>query len=131
MRARLWLRPRVGSAAMLEEKGRSVALYDPFFAPDRAALQTQYDFLVCSEVAEHFHQPAEEFVRLNSLLKPGGVLAVMTNLLAPSIDFGGWHYRRDPTHVVFYTEPTMRWLSKRHGWRLERPHKRVTLFWKL
>ena len=62
-------------AALLREAGHTVALYDPFFVPDRTVLDTRYDFITCTEVAEHFHSPAAEFRRLDSLLKPGGWLA--------------------------------------------------------
>lgn len=114
--------------AMLAEHGLQTVLYDPFFAPDEAALSRDYDFILCSEVAEHFHRPGEEFARLAGLLRPGGWLGVMTNLLQETTDFAGWHYRRDPTHVVFYTPATMHWLAARHGWSLVRPSPRVSLF---
>ena len=30
--------------------------------------------------------------------------------------FATWHYRRDPTHVVFYREETFAWLAAHFGW---------------
>jgi hypothetical protein len=42
--------------------------------------------------------------------------------------FDNWHYRRDPTHVVFYREFTFKLLANRFGWHLEIPRKDVALF---
>ena len=47
-------------------------LYDPFFYPDKSVLKAHYDFIACTERAEHFHDPFAEFDRLDSLLKPKG-----------------------------------------------------------
>ena len=41
-------------ADMLRAAGHAMTLYDPFFAPDPAALARTYDFVTCTEVAEHF-----------------------------------------------------------------------------
>ena len=96
--------PGPALAAMLREAGHRVALYDPLFAPDRGVLQATYDFVTCTETAEHFHDPALEFARLDALLRPGGLLGLMTVFQNDDTRFAGWHYRRDPTHVVFYPE---------------------------
>ena len=114
-------------AAMLREAGLHVALYDPFFHPDMAALDRRYDFITCSEVVEHFHQPAHEFRRLNRLLAPGGWLAVMTRFQTDDDRFAQWHYRRDPTHVVFYREATFAHLARLQGWTCEVPSPHVVL----
>lgn len=119
--------PGPALARILEEAGHRVRLYDPFFHPDSSALERRYDFIACSETAEHFHRPAEEFERLDSLLKPGGWLAVMTSFRPADRDFAGWHYRLDPTHVVFYREETFRFLSRRFGWTPEFPAPDVFL----
>src|SRR5690606_24896975 len=65
--------PGPALAAMLGEAGHTMALYDPLFHNDASVLESCYDFITCSEVAEHFHDPAAEFRRLNGLLKPGGL----------------------------------------------------------
>lgn len=120
--------PGPALAQMLEEGGHTVACYDPFYRPDTALLQARYDFVTCTEVAEHFHAPAEEFERLAALLRPGGWLAVMTCFQTDDARFATWHYRRDPTHVVFYREATFAWLAAHLGhWRLEVPAKDVAL----
>ena len=117
-------------AAMLREAGHTVALYDPLFHADSAVLDTTYDFITCTEVAEHFHDPATEFRRLDKLLRPGGWLALMTRFQTDDTRFASWHYRRDPTHVVFYREATLRWLARHHGWQAEVPCANVVLMQK-
>ncbi len=93
--------PASALAVMLREQGHNVALYDPIFAPDETALTQSYDFITCTETAEHFHHPGREFERLEALLRPGGHLAVMTTFQTDDSRFADWHYRRDPPNVVF------------------------------
>lgn len=119
--------PGPALAAMLAEAGHETALYDPFFHPDPAPLAGRYDFVTCSEVAEHFHRPAEEFERLTGLVRPGGWLAIMTCFQSDDGRFRDWHYRRDPTHVIFYREATLRHLADSYGWSCDIPVKDVAL----
>lgn len=119
--------PGPAVAAMMREAGHEVALYDPFFHRDPAVLDEQYDFIACAEVIEHFHRPAEEFAKLDAMLEPGGVLGVMTRFLTDSTTFAQWHYRRDPTHVVFYREQTLRQIAERFGWKCDIPCSNVAL----
>lgn len=103
-------------AVMLGEQGFRVRNYDPFFAPDRAVLERRYDFITCTETAEHFHEPAREFALFQRLLRPGGRLGVMTTMLTDAIDFQKWWYRREISHVSFYGSQTFDWLGRHHGW---------------
>lgn len=119
--------PGPALAAMLREAGHGVALYDPLFEPDEAPLRKTYDAVACTEVAEHFLAPAREFDRLAALLRPGGWLAVMTCFQTEDARFAGWHYRKDPTHVVFYREATLRRLAAQRGLSCEIPVKDVAL----
>ena len=119
--------PGPALAAMLREAGHHVALYDPVFAPDLSVLTDPYDFVTCTEVAEHFHAPARDFARLRALVRPGGWLAVMTTFQTDDARFAGWQYRADPTHVVFYRADTLRHLARLWGWRCEIPVKDVAL----
>lgn len=114
-------------ALMLGEAGHRVALYDPLFHADPEALHGPYDFIACSEAAEHFHHPAEEFDRLDGLLRPGGWLGIMTCFQTDDARFADWHYRRDPTHVVFYREATLRHVAAARGWSCDIPAKDVAL----
>jgi len=119
--------PGPALAAMLREAGHRVALYDPVFAPDPAPLSARHDFVACTEVAEHFHRPGAEFDRLAGLLRPGGWLAVMTCFQTDDARFAAWHYRRDPTHVVFYREETLRHVAAARGLSFHSPAKDVAL----
>lgn len=120
--------PGPALSRMLEKAGLSVALYDPLYYPDRSVFETTYDFITCTEVVEHLHDPNGTFVQLNQWLKPGGLLGVMTCFQTDDAKFANWHYRRDPTHVVFYREQTMRWIARELGWAIEVPVKDVVLF---
>lgn len=122
--------PAPALALMLTENGHTVRLYDPLFLPDLSALGRVYDFITCSEVVEHFHYPADEFARLDRLLRPGGWLAVMTRFLQDEALFPRWHYRRDPTHVVFYKAATFDLIAGRFGWQCELPGPDVVLMHK-
>lgn len=119
--------PGPALAAVLREAGYPVALWDPFFAPDDRVLEEIYDFITCTEVAEHMFDPAAEFDRLGAMLRPGGWLAVMTCFQTEDARFGAWHYRKDPTHVVFYRAETFRVIARQRGWTCTVPVKDVVL----
>lgn len=119
--------PGPALASMLRETGHAVALYDPVFASDPSPLACTYDFVVCTEAVEHFHAPAREFARLRGLVRPGGWLAIMTCFQTEDARFSVWHYRKDPTHVVFFREGTFRYLADIWGWSCEVPVKDVVL----
>jgi hypothetical protein len=122
--------PGPALAAMLEEAGIAMALYDPYFAPDTTALQSRYDLITASEVVEHLARPGAELDRLWSMLNPGGWLGIMTRRLPPREGFARWHYRRDPTHVCFFAAETFDHLARRWACRLELPAEDVALFGK-
>lgn len=115
-------------SVMLGERGFPTDIYDPFFAPDTKVLDGAYDFVTCTETAEHFFEPGREFARFDALLRPGGWLGLMTGLLTEDIDFETWWYVRDPTHVAFYAPATLRWIADRFAWHLETPAENVALF---
>lgn len=100
---------------MFEEKGHSMQIYDPFYRDDSSVWETDYDFITATEVAEHLHYPAKEFNQLWDSLRPNGYLGLMTKLaddfLTPET-FANWHYRRDLTHVSFYSRYTFEWLAE-------------------
>ena len=116
---------------MLQDAGMVMAIYDPYYAPDADALARPYDFVTCTEVVEHFHQPARDWSRLTGLLKPGGWLGVMTQLAPPPESFLQWRYRRDPTHVSFYSLATFRWIAGRFGFAMEQVRSDVVFLQRL
>tara|TARA_R110000823_G_scaffold119998_6_gene244313 strand:- start:7746 stop:8393 length:648 start_codon:yes stop_codon:yes gene_type:complete len=107
--------PGPALACMLREAGYSVALYDPYYAPDAQVLAQPWEFITATEVVEHLYQPGRELERLWLLLEPGGWLAIMTKLVIDRAAFEGWHYRNDPTHVCFFSIATWRWWAARHA----------------
>jgi SAM-dependent methyltransferase len=102
-------------SAVLQENGYNIAPYDPFFENKPELLTGAYDYIVCCEVAEHFHDPAKEFLRLKKLLKKGGYLYIMTELYREDIDFENWHYKDDPTHVFIYSRETFELIKRKFG----------------
>lgn len=121
--------PTPALAGLMEGRGFRMRTYDPFYANDSEALARKYDFVTCSEVVEHFRRPADEWMRLASLIEPGGWLGVMTSLWEGSPeDFVRWRYANDITHLVFYSRATMEWIAGRHGMDVSFVCGQVTLF---
>ncbi len=118
-------------SVMLAEQGFPMRTYDPYFAPDTHVLDARYDFITCTETCEHFACPAKEFARFDTMLRPGGWIGLMTQMLENSSTFADWWYRSDPTHVCFYHPETLHWIANHHGWRLERPAPNIALFLKV
>lgn len=117
-------------AAMMNEAGFPTERYDPIYFPDRAPLDARYDFITCTEVVEHLHDPRPVFEQLDAMLAPGGILAVMTRWLTEDESFANWRYRRDPTHVCFYRIETLEWLAGHFDWKVELTARNVAFFHK-
>jgi hypothetical protein len=100
---------------LLQRQGYRIRQYDPFFHNDPELLKKTYHYIVCCEVMEHFHKPANEFKLLKSLLKENGSLICMTHLYQSGIDFANWYYKNDPTHVFIYQRKTLQWIKERFG----------------
>lgn len=97
---------------LVHEDGYQIEIYDPFFANDKSKLDSQYDFITCCEVAEHFYHPNEEFHKLHGLLKENGILGIRTGIMTSEINFKSWFYKEDDTHVVFYTPKSINWICE-------------------
>ena len=122
--------PGPALAHMLRDAGHRVDLYDSFYYPDSRVLADNYDFVSATEVVEHLHQPGPELERLWGLLRGGGVLAVMTKLVLDESAFSRWHYKNDPTHVVFFSQQTWQWWALQKSARLEQHGADVVLLHK-
>ena len=114
--------------ALLTESGRPTVSYDPLFFPDARLLDDRYDFVTASEVVEHAHDPAALFRQLVGLLLPGGTLGVMTAMHDATTNFATWWYRRDITHVCFYSMRTLQWVAEHFDLTLSVPASNVALF---
>lgn len=100
---------------LLEEEGFNIELYDPFFHNYPNKLYKKYDYIICCEVMEHFHNPYDEFNNLSKILKKGGSIFCMTNLYDNSINFDSWYYKNDKTHVFFYHKKSLEWIKNEFG----------------
>jgi SAM-dependent methyltransferase len=100
---------------MLKDAGHSVEIYDKFYALDPVLLTRQYDFITATEVVEHLAKPGEVLDLLWNLLKPGGLLALMTKQVTDAEAFARWHYKNDPTHIAFFSQTTFIWLARQWG----------------
>lgn len=121
--------PAPALVAIMNELGFATTGHDPLFFPQPTALTQRYDFVTCTEVAEHFREPAREWERLISLLKPRGILAVMTEWYRGGLPIRNWRYARDPTHVVFYRKQSFFWLAEHHGLSVTFPRENVCFFY--
>ena len=113
---------------MMREDGFCVRGYDPHFCPNESALGDRYDFVTCTETAEHFVDPKTDFDILHGALLPGGWLGLMTSMPNDWDEFADWYYHRDPTHLCFYSADTMRWIARHYGYDVAFPRQNVVLF---
>lgn len=102
---------------MFESQGFKTDIYDSYYAPNDQVFQKTYDFITACEVIEHFFKPLMELDRLFALLEPNGVLAVKTQMLPSEEEFPTWYYKRDMTHVCFFSEQSLKFLADR--WKAE------------
>ncbi len=99
-------------ASLLQEEGIAVDTYDKFFSRNEVYINRKYDLITSTEVFEHLKEPIDSFKLLRGLLNENGILAIMT-MFHPNDDkkFQDWWYRRDKTHISFYTLNTIRHLA--------------------
>jgi len=100
-------------AKLLEMDGWVVNTYDPIYDNNEEYEKYKYDLITSTEVFEHFSNPVKEIKHLSKLLKKGGYLSIMT-LLHPKTEekFKNWWYKRDATHISFYSSKTLYLLGK-------------------
>ena len=118
-------------SVVLGEQGWRMDNYDPIFFSDTHLLEQLYDLVVCTEVVEHFFRPKATWKDMISLLNEGGRLVVMTQVsdqYQQPLNFTGWHYIRELSHVSFYHTDTMRWIANEYGLHLTIWDKNVFCF---
>jgi len=118
----------VASKLLVEAGFKNPEKYDPFYYPDESVLKSKYDYIICCEVIEHFHNPKEEFAGLYNMLNPSGSLVCMTHLYENSITFNNWYYKNDPTHVFIYKKETIEYIAKHFGFSNYSVHGRLIHF---
>ena len=99
--------------ALLQRQGFATRVYDPYYAPTPP--DGTYGLITTTEALEHVCDPKGVWTQLMALLEPGGVLAIMTHFHGGVETFAAWWYRRDPTHVTFFSERTFQWLASAYG----------------
>ncbi len=94
---------------LMEKRGYKMDIYDYFYAPDKERFNDKYDFITATEVIEHLHHPLTELKRLWNCLRKDGLLGIMTAFRIEA--FADWYYKRDLTHIAFYTPQTFQWIA--------------------
>lgn len=115
---------------LLSKHGGEVENFDLYFANKPEVLKKEfYDVVTSTEVVEHFQNPKESWDLLVSIVKPGGILAIMTQFYDESIDYQKWWYKNDPTHIIFYTQKTMESIADKYKMDIiHRDDKSVIIF---
>lgn len=108
---------------LLIREGFKARGYDPNFPVQHGygsvlLEKSTVEAVVSTEVFEHFREPACEMGRIARLLKPGGLLVVMTALVTEAVRMDAWPYANDATHIVFYAEETFRYIARRWGFHV-------------
>ncbi|MCL1093904.1 class I SAM-dependent methyltransferase [Shewanella kaireitica] len=111
--------PGPAISVIAAESGIQISNYDPYYYNDMALLQQQYDFVTTTEVIEHVADALMLLQKLDNLLKPGATLVVMTKRVIDKAAFTQWHYKRDLTHICFYSIETFKWIADNYNWTLE------------
>lgn len=111
--------PEPALVELFRENGYEARGFDPYFAPDTPVFPGGASVVTALEVVEHFADPPGDFDRMAACARPGGLVAVRTQLLPAVPDirafFAAWWYREDPTHISFYAEKTLRLVAERAG----------------
>ena len=112
---------------VLRDNSYDVVEFDLYFHNKPEVLQQPYNYIACSETAEHFKDPYAEFKQLRNLLNPGGKLYVMTDRFNPARDFDTWFYKTDPTHVFLYHKKAFEYIREEFGFKSLRINKRLVV----
>ncbi len=101
---------------MLSSNGIECDVYDPIYHPNEEFKERSYDLILSVEVFEHLHDPKSIFQMLVEHLNRDGYLAIQTAFYLNDRDkFLQWHYRLDPTHVIFFSPKTFEILADQFG----------------
>ena len=115
---------------MLSAAGYPCAIYDIYYANEPARLQQQYDFVTATEVVEHLADPQQVISQLVDCLRPGGLLALMTQIWSPTTNLSKWRYLQDPTHITFYSAETFVWMARHWALEIRHESRNVIIFQK-
>jgi 2-polyprenyl-3-methyl-5-hydroxy-6-metoxy-1,4-benzoquinol methylase len=94
-------------AEIMRKKGKTVDFYDPYYYPNADIFLEKYSLITSTEVFEHIQYPMETLRKLYHIMNDGSVLAIMTKFHSGTENFEKWWYRRDVTHISFYSSKTV------------------------
>jgi len=116
-------------ATLMKKRTLHVDHFDKFYQIKKVYKNKRYDLITSTEVFEHLKNPKEILTLLKNHLAPNGTIAIMTLFHTNNQDdFLKWWYRRDPTHIVFFTPKTFEVLAKKCGLTvLKHDNKRVVI----
>lgn len=114
---------------LIKRRGSQTDCYDKFYQTKKVYENKKYDLITSTEVFEHLENPKEVLSLLASHLKPKGTIALMTLFHTNKTeDFLKWWYRRDPTHISFFTPKCIEFMAKECGLRvIKHDNKRVII----
>jgi len=93
--------------------------FDPIFNDNKDYENHRYQLITSTEVAEHFKDPLREFSHLFSLLDEKGYLLIVTKFRNMDLnEFLNWWYRRDSTHLSFYTIKAFKEIEKKFNFSI-------------
>ncbi len=113
---------------LLSSMGIKMDIYDPYFFNDKSFESKKYDLITSTEVLEHVRNPKEVLDVLVSILNKNGILSIMT-LFHDNCDFKTWWYRRDSTHICFYSSKTCYWIEKIFSIKIKYFNKKNICVW--
>jgi hypothetical protein len=113
---------------LLGELGVDTVNYDVYFDNQPHLLESCYDIVTCTEVIEHIALAVRHWSLLFNLVKPNGVLSIMTKRHQGLEKFKHWHYKLDPTHIVFYSEHSLNWVANQWRMQLELYQDDIAIF---
>jgi len=117
---------------LLERRGLEVEIYDLYYAPQKVYEGNQYDLITSTEVFEHLSKPLETLELLVGHLNTNGYIVLMTKF-PPKEEkaFLDWWYRRDPTHISFFTPKSFEVMAEKVGLKvLKTINENIVIFQK-
>ena len=103
-------------AELLKRRGLEVDIYDLYYSPKKVYETKSYDLITSTEVFEHLQKPLEVLTLLAKHSNKNGYIVLMTKF-PPKDDkaFLAWWYRRDPTHISFFTPKSFELMAEKVG----------------
>ena len=108
---------------ILEKEGIKTDIYDLNFFPNFPK-NKNYDLVISTETFEHFKTPMQDIQQAISCISTHGFLAIMTHFYPLEDEkpcekkFSKWYYKRDPTHIAFYSSKSFQWIAERIGFQI-------------